>query len=198
MLYGIVNIVCFVWLWCLAWKIGRGTSDRSVGHFWKSFGIACASSAVVKFLGAVLSDARTPIASSLLNGLFAGLVGMVVVGLAVSALAWCIARLFRVHAPLQPSGCIEAELAPPIAKFDSQSHSMRLLVAFILGLAVMGLVQGVVTYRTQTSNEHEMAKLVELLELVKTDIHQGALPTDIEKWLVGGPVPSEGDGHKFF
>ncbi len=116
MLYGIVNLVSIVWLWRLAWAIGRGTSERSIGHYWKSFGISCAASAGVKFLGALLSDARTPMESALLNGFLAGLVGMVLIGLLVSGLAWCVARPFRVPVVTLPPANADDRPAPPVVR----------------------------------------------------------------------------------
>ncbi len=116
MLYGIVNLVCIVWLWRLAWGIGRGTSERGNSHFWKSFGISCAASAGVKFLGALLEDARTPIESALLYGLLAGLVGMVVIGLLISGLAWCIARPFRIPAVAPPRATADDRPVAPVAR----------------------------------------------------------------------------------
>ena len=116
MLYGIVNLVCIIWLWRLAWGIGLGTSERGFAHFWRSFGISCAASAGFKFLGALLSDARTPIETALLNGLLAGLVGMVIIGLLVSCLAWCLAKPFRVPVVADPSVTTEDGPASPAAR----------------------------------------------------------------------------------
>lgn len=186
MLFGIVNIICIVWLWRLAWRIGRGTSEQRIGHFWKCFCVACASSGIAKLLEAFLSDSRTPIRTILLDGLLSGFVGMLVVGLAVAAVSWCIARPFRtpVKKPSQPAW----DLTPPNdwERSDSESNlTWKLVGAFAIGVCLTALVYTYIEPQQPRGGTAKMRELNELLESLREDIHNNAIPEDVQQWIAG-------------
>jgi hypothetical protein len=196
MLYGIVNIICIVWLWWLAWRIGRGTSEHSIGYFWKCFCIACASSGGVKFFGALLSDSRTPIEAALLDGLLSGLVGMLVVGLAVAAVAWCIAQPFRtpIANPSQPAQDLTSPNVLGRSNSDS-SLTWKLVGAFVLGTCLMAIVYIYMEHRQPRGGTAKMRELTELLDLLREDIHNNAIPADVQRWIAWGGALNSADAN---